>query len=572
MKMKSVLSGILAFAISLAGVPSAIVSAHECTGFATGLATDAPVDYERSVEHSEPSRDYSNVTVLSQVDLSTDGYFPQIGNQGSYSSCVAWASTYYQFTHDAHKFNNITTTSANTYSPRWTYNFYNNGQNTVINYDQAYNCLRNQGAVTMSEYPYNVPTSTFYNWFTGQSAESSMINALSTRIEDAYTIILNTNNSNVKITSATDSDLIPIKQLLCAGKVLTVVSRSPSSSFSKKTTTAGEEAVYRVNCSGSGHALTIVGYDDSIQCDFNGDGIIQDTEKGAFKVANSAGTDYGNNGFTWIMYDALNKSSANTTNNWESSEPGIRRPVFEDMNRGDNEFTYIEIENPTVNIIGVVSFNASNCYGTSFTMKTTALPDNGISVFCQPPSTLSYSFNGSLVLDFGFLDDNIINYLSGYVWKVQFWNRSGNSITNVSYKIIDNKGNIINDEGVIYTSLPNNTQEDCDTTLNMQLGDVNYDGSVDGDDQIFVLKIITEIIDESNVSKMQLLLADYDQNGVINIIDVIAIGQASVRAGNGLSDSLDYNLIIELYRQYAAEHGLSQECDIYELFESKNAD
>lgn len=59
-----------------------------------------------------------------------------------------------------------------------------------------------------------------------------------------------------------------------------------------------------------GHALTIVGYDDTVECDINGNGTIQDFEKGAFKIANSWGASWGNSGYTWVMYDALNRISA----------------------------------------------------------------------------------------------------------------------------------------------------------------------------------------------------------------------------------------------------------------------
>lgn len=65
-----------------------------------------------------------------------------------------------------------------------------------------------------------------------------------------------------------------------------------------------------------GHAMTIVGYDDSISFDYNGDGVyttdvdingdgiinLKDSEVGAFIFANSWGTWWGDQGFSYMMY------------------------------------------------------------------------------------------------------------------------------------------------------------------------------------------------------------------------------------------------------------------------------
>lgn len=45
-------------------------------------------------------------------------------------------------------------------------------------------------------------------------------------------------------------------------------------------------AIYSTGYSGC-HRMTIVGYDDDIWVDINGDGKIQEAEKGAFKIVNS---------------------------------------------------------------------------------------------------------------------------------------------------------------------------------------------------------------------------------------------------------------------------------------------
>ena len=59
----------------------------------------------------------STLSLPSSYDLSTSPYFPPIGNQQSIGSCAAWATTYYQFTYEANKLNNIVSTADNAYSP-----------------------------------------------------------------------------------------------------------------------------------------------------------------------------------------------------------------------------------------------------------------------------------------------------------------------------------------------------------------------------------------------------------------------------------------------------------------------
>src|ERR1019366_9519523 len=65
-----------------------------------------------------------------------------------------------------------------------------------------------------------------------------------------------------------------------------------------------------------GHAMTIVGYNDDLWVDINGNGKVDPGEKGAFKIVNSWGNaewpqGSGNTtGFAWISYDALKAHSA----------------------------------------------------------------------------------------------------------------------------------------------------------------------------------------------------------------------------------------------------------------------
>ena len=73
------------------------------------------------------------------------------------------------------------------------------------------------------------------------------------------------------------------------------------------------------------------GYDDDIWYDINEDGKVQEGEKGAFKVANSWGDDWLNNGYIWISYDSINRTSS--VNNSTVLSNRVRANCIDDIAR-----------------------------------------------------------------------------------------------------------------------------------------------------------------------------------------------------------------------------------------------
>lgn len=69
----------------------------------------------------------------------------------------------------------------------------------------------------------------------------------------------------------------------------------------------GDAIYYRLGDDlSTGHVLTIVGYDDAICYDLNGDHQIDQNEYGAFRVINSWDTTtWGHNGFAWLPYKLM---------------------------------------------------------------------------------------------------------------------------------------------------------------------------------------------------------------------------------------------------------------------------
>ena len=80
--------------------------------------------------------------------------------------------------------------------------------------------------------------------------------------------------------------------------------------------------------SDGGHAVSVVGYNDSVRYDYNNDGKytnssatdVKTWEIGAYLMVNSWGTSFGNSGKVWIPYRMLATSSGI----WESSLYGMK--------------------------------------------------------------------------------------------------------------------------------------------------------------------------------------------------------------------------------------------------------
>ena len=329
----------------------------------------------------------------SSIDLSTDPYygsfFPQIGYQEG-GSCASWATTYYQFTYEVARLKNWNVKYSNYYkfSPKYVYDYVNYGDSSVgSELSDCYKVLQELGSVRYSEFDAN-PDLGDNSWFiiTTQDGNGNTVmnynatvfslrTALKTRITDYYAehIVTHAQNETVTtpdITSFDDSDLIGIKTKLSQGHVLVI------STFVRSFTVGtldyngdydGEQIVLKVNGdNGDAHAVTIVGYDDNIWYDFNGNDIAEDWEKGAFKLANSWGTLWRNDGFVWVAYDALNAVS-----NYSDPSYFVRTPAFYEY-----EYNYIDVAEFAPQLTVGFTITQSNRAGYSVTLCRNSYPSD----------------------------------------------------------------------------------------------------------------------------------------------------------------------------------------------------
>lgn len=278
--------------------------------------------YHLSEEYQNMLKSADEYEYPSFVDNSNSKYFPNIVTQVG-GTCMYYANIYYLMTYE---FNRMNDTSAkedkNVCSPRWSYSIpmassENSSEFRGLNYGLKY-----YGTATLDYAPINkegnYDSGNYYSSYF--PTEDVWRNALKHRIKDDYAVYLN-DNEETYITGPKDEDLNPIKYALAEGHVL---------AFGTDISNFAEERIQKNNevpennkyindvivtkiitkYAPGPHEMTVVGYNDDIWFDINHDGKVEECEKGAFKIANSWGTGYGNDGFYWVSYDALNKVSA----------------------------------------------------------------------------------------------------------------------------------------------------------------------------------------------------------------------------------------------------------------------
>ena len=240
------------------------------------------------------------------VDNSTSRFFPPIDDQSSIGSCAAFSTTFYTMTYMVARANNWNVTGStrtNKFSPKFIYNMINGGSDNGSYITSAYNVMQSCGVPFWSVWPYD---SSYTQWPTNAAIWR---NSIPFRMGD-YGSLPNLD---------TAAGLAAAKGMLANGYILnmsldidgwhfTTIKNDPSTTADDAL--VGWPIVDYAAVNSSGHAMTIVGYDDTVWCDINNNGVIDPGEKGAFKVCNQWGTGWQRNGFAYVAYDALKSVSA----------------------------------------------------------------------------------------------------------------------------------------------------------------------------------------------------------------------------------------------------------------------
>lgn len=246
----------LSASLGLAGALSGASAAER----GLGLAFASPEQLQGVPLASTP---FSGDELPTSVDLSS--HLPPPGNQGSQNSCVGWAVGYY-----LKSFQEQVETNAGTFdgehvfSPAFIYNQINNGRDGGALFIDALNLLSGQGAAPWSLMPYSDRD------FSTRPSENAAAAARRYRIDFWRRV-------NV-------ADNREVKAQLHAGYPVMIGAEVDEHFRALKRNEVWRETR---GAKLGGHAMLVCGYDDA---------------RNAFRVINSWGPEWCENGFGWIDY------------------------------------------------------------------------------------------------------------------------------------------------------------------------------------------------------------------------------------------------------------------------------
>ena len=244
----------------------------------------------------------SSETLPGSVDNTKSKYFPAVFNQGSNNSCSQASGVRYTFTYEVNRLlDRDASDPANVFCYHFTWNFLNEGSNQGSHAFLGYDLMKDCGAlnmVQMEDKAYSYPQQT--QWVSGYQ---TYIDAMKYRVE-SYTKI------NLKSRDGIDlmrRYLYDHGDGSATGGIAVISYKTDDWGLKSYTgpNSTGLRLIVTKEGNDGPHAITLTGYDDTIEYDFDGDGNISDTERGAFIFTNSWGEDWASSGKCYIPYSLM---------------------------------------------------------------------------------------------------------------------------------------------------------------------------------------------------------------------------------------------------------------------------
>ena len=246
------------------------------------LGADVNVSYQPTSVPTEMAIPEANGTPSSVGDLAVDlsAGMPPVGNQGDQGSCVGWALAYYYKSYQERVEHNWAYSDSTIFSPSYIYNQFATSNISGMLVVDGLQLIVSQGVAPLASFPYDDQ-----DWQT-QPSESAQTTASNYKAK-SYEVLQNISNSDLEILKSHLDDGDPFvmdiplySQYQLVGWNITLVTDIPTVISVPSASNLFQVQEYR-------HAITIVGYDDTLQ---------------RFKFVNSWGTGWGENGYGYVTY------------------------------------------------------------------------------------------------------------------------------------------------------------------------------------------------------------------------------------------------------------------------------
>lgn len=239
-------------------------------------------------------------------------YFPEMISQHGWS-CNQASSIGYVLTYELNALRDLDSRVwANHYAPLFPWNFLNRCSPGIgVSYFDTWEVVKAAGCPTYKEFPVYNDTRI---WMSGYDR---YLTSMKNRIAHNYSIYV-----------GSEQGLLKLKNFLydhangsAVGGIANIQIASDAMTFRQAAEDSPDPGAPVIISFGQvvGHALTIVGYDDAIGYDVNGDGQItndvdingdgavdlEDWEMGAVLIANTWGKGWGREGFSYVLYRVL---------------------------------------------------------------------------------------------------------------------------------------------------------------------------------------------------------------------------------------------------------------------------
>lgn len=232
------------------------------------------------------------------IDNSLLKYFPEVFNQQG-NSCSQASGVRYVFSYEVNRMldRDAKASTANVFSYHFTWNYLNNGVDEGSHPELGYDMMKTGGVATLVDMPDESAAVSATTWLTGYD---KYLNAMSYRVKTYEKFSLKTTDGIQRLKLFLYNRGVNGK----AGGVVTFscLSSDWKEQAYKGSSVTGLKDIIVKNGTDGAHALTIVGYDDTVAYDFNNDGQITEDEKGAFIFVNTWGRWWASEGRCYYPY------------------------------------------------------------------------------------------------------------------------------------------------------------------------------------------------------------------------------------------------------------------------------